>query len=964
MNVSSKLTARVEPEGSSSTRLRQPAASPTDDGKTRTELLEEVTRLRQRLTTLESLEVDRRTIEAELKGTRQRLQYLLAVSPAIIYTTKAMGDYACTFVSENLRDIMGYTPQEMTTDPKCWPDHLHPDDAPRVLEEIAPLIEQGGGSTEYRFRRRNGEYIWIQDTFKVVRDDSGKPSEFVGAWADITHAKKAERTALDANAELRETKRYLTRLIASSPDAIIATDKQGKVALFNDGAEALLGYHADEVVGQRQTHLYASEDAEHEILLEMRKRGGTAARFESALKAKDGNIVPVLISSSILLSEDGQEAGMVAFATDLRETNRKEAELRKAHDELEKRVEERTTELKAARERLRYLMTVTPAIVYTNQASDYTCTFVSENVSRIMGFSAWEMLEDRDFWSVRLHHDDSARVFEEMRPLIERGGGTLEYRFRHRDGHYIWIQDTFRVIHDAQGRPLEIVGSWADISGRKQAEQALGERMAVMNDLETLVGASPAIIYTTQVSGDYACTFVSENLNSIMGYAPWEMRDDKKFWVKRLHPDDSDRVFAELDRLIGIGGGVLEYRFRHRDGHFIWIQDTFTVAHDADGKAEEIVGSWADVSDRKRVEAELQRLAEQVELRNTFIRETFGRYLTDEVVETVLESPAGLEMGGEKRKISMIMTDLRGFTSLSERIAPERVVAILNRYLATMVPIIKEYQGTIDEFIGDAIFVLFGAPVWREDDAQRAVACAVAMQLAMAEVNDQNREDDLPEVEMGIGVHTGQVVVGNIGSPERMKYGVVGSNVNLTSRIQSYTIGGQILISEATRQAVGAALKLGRQMEVRAKGIEHPVKLLEVLGIGRPYQLLLPEAAEPLVALAEEIPIKYQLVEGSQADGILCSGAFTKMSRKEAEAKLESLVPDFSNLKVQLLGPDGIVPGTLYMKVMGAVPGDRGGYSVRFTSVAPEIDALLQGLATTPEPEQSVAASEEPGAQV
>src|SRR4029079_5687947 len=134
-------------------------------------------------------------------------------------------------------------------------------------------------------------------------------------------------------------------------------------------------------------------------------------------------------------------------------------ELRKAHDELEKRVEERTTELKTARERLQYLMTVTPAIVYTNQASDYTCTFVSENVSRIMGFSAWEMLEDKDFWTVRLHPEDASHVFSEMGPLVEKGGGTLEYRFRHRDGHYIWIQDTFRVIHDAQGRPLEIVGS-------------------------------------------------------------------------------------------------------------------------------------------------------------------------------------------------------------------------------------------------------------------------------------------------------------------------------------------------------------------------------------------------------------------------------------------------------------------------------------------------------------------------
>ena len=97
-------------------------------------------------------------------------------------------------------------------------------------------------------------------------------------------------------------------------------------------------------------------------------------------------------------------------------------------------------------------------------------------------------------------------------------------------------------------------------------------------------------------------------------------------------------------------------------------------------------------------------------------------------------------MGGEKRKLTMMMTDLRGFTSLSERLAADRVVTLLNRYLAAMVPIIKQYQGTIDEFIGDAIFVLFGAPVWHEDDTERAVACAVAMQLAMKEVNEQNQQ--------------------------------------------------------------------------------------------------------------------------------------------------------------------------------------------------------------------------------
>src|SRR5215468_7494489 len=123
----------------------------------------------------------------------------------------------------------------------------------------------------------------------------------------------------------------------------------------------------------------------------------------------------------------------------------------------------------------------------------------------------------------------------------------------------------------------------------------------------------------------------------------------------------------------------------------------------------------------KRAMQEIQRLAAQLELRNRFIRETFGRYLTDEVVSSLLDSPAGLQLGGEKRQVTMLMADLRGFTSLAGRLAPEQVVDILNRYLGTMIEVILQYQGTIDEFIGDAIFVIFGAPVWREDDTPRAV---------------------------------------------------------------------------------------------------------------------------------------------------------------------------------------------------------------------------------------------------
>ncbi len=348
---------------------------------------------------------------------------------------------------------------------------------------------------------------------------------------------------------------------------------------------------------------------------------------------------------------------------------------------------------------------------------------------------------------------------------------------------------------------------------------------------------------------------------------------------------------------------------------------------------------------------EIRRLADQLELRNRFIRETFGRYLTDDVVTSLLDSPTGLQLGGEKRKITMMMSDLRGFTSLSDRLAPERVVAILNRYLATMVTIIKQYQGTIDEFIGDAIFVLFGAPVWQEDDAQRAVACAVAMQVAMAAVNEENRQEGLPEVEMGIGVHTGQVVVGNIGSPERMKYGVVGSHVNLTSRIQSYTTGGQILISEATRQDVGPLVKIGKQMEVKAKGFEQPIPLCEVRGIGGTHKLSLPEIKDALVPLPQKIPFRYTVVEGDHLSGEMFTGSFVKLSAKGAEAHLENPVAPLSNLNMHLIADNGEeIPGALYGKVVEQPSESPTIFSVRFTSMPPEVETFLHRLLTQSSP--------------
>jgi adenylate cyclase len=214
-----------------------------------------------------------------------------------------------------------------------------------------------------------------------------------------------------------------------------------------------------------------------------------------------------------------------------------------------------------------------------------------------------------------------------------------------------------------------------------------------------------------------------------------------------------------------------------------------------------------------------------------FIRETLGRYVSPELAEQVLRDREALQTGGEVREVAMLMSDLRGFSGLSERLGPVAMIALLNRYLTCMTPVILQHRGVINEFIGDAIFVLFGAPFGRRDDAERAVRCAWAMQEALAAFNHDSDSHGLPELHMGIGVHTGPVVAGNIGSPDRLKYGVVGPAVNLTARIQTLTAGGEVLMSDALLARVSSVVRVSPGRQERVKGLSEPItvhRLLEV----------------------------------------------------------------------------------------------------------------------------------------
>ena len=235
--------------------------------------------------------------------------------------------------------------------------------------------------------------------------------------------------------------------------------------------------------------------------------------------------------------------------------------------------------------------------------------------------------------------------------------------------------------------------------------------------------------------------------------------------------------------------------------------------------------------ERERWHDREHQYRQQLERNEKFIRATFGRYLSDEIVTDILERPEGLELGGDLREVTIMMSDIRGFTTISELLDPAQVVKILNRYLGAMTEIIMAHQGTIDEFIGDAILAVYGAPQRRDDDADRAVKCALVMQEAMAEINRINAGEGLPEISMGIALNTGDVIAGNIGSERRSKYGFVGHPMNLTSRIEEFTAGGEILVSDSTLQKLKGKYSLGRSWEEKVKGIDQPVLIHHIRGL-------------------------------------------------------------------------------------------------------------------------------------
>ncbi len=215
------------------------------------------------------------------------------------------------------------------------------------------------------------------------------------------------------------------------------------------------------------------------------------------------------------------------------------------------------------------------------------------------------------------------------------------------------------------------------------------------------------------------------------------------------------------------------------------------------------------------------------------IRGMFGQYMSETVISHLLAHPEKLKLGGERRRVTLFFSDLAGFTTLSERLEAETVVGLLNDYLSRMTEIILDETGTVDKFEGDAIMAFWGAPLDQEDQAIRACRAALAQQAALTELNRAFAEQNLPTLKVRIGVHTGDAIVGNLGSAKRFDYTVIGDTVNLASRLEGLNkfYGTTIMASEPTVQECGDEMACRELDLVAVKGRETPVRVFEVMAL-------------------------------------------------------------------------------------------------------------------------------------
>ena len=555
-----------------------------------------------------------------VRQAEERYRLLVERTPVITYTEDIAEVYdpeaTVSYVSPQITAVLGYDAKDWQV-PGFWMHVVHPDDRDAVTaESVRTNLTGEPYRQEYRMIATDGRIVWFQDESIVVRDDEGEPVCWQGVMMDITERKITEQ-------QLRMAEERFRTLVEHLPAVVYAAPINGDMSLryTSPQVERLLGWSAEEWQSHAGFWLdHVHPDDRNAVAAADVESDATMRPFtaEYRIRHKDGHDVWVHDEAVIVVDDDGSPLfwqGVMLDVTPQHEAKRG---------------------LDQAEERYRGLVEHIPAVVYRESPSgDPAKFYVSPQVLDLFGYAPEQWTWEPDFWRRRVHPDDRAVVFRtDHRSNASKEPYSLDYRFRHADGRWVWIHDEATFMADADD---DEGGYWqgflVDITDRRTAEDQVREAEA---KFRTIVEQNQAVFYTQEIDPDdptiSRTTYIAPGNTDLVGYTLEDIEADPTLWRSMVHPLDRDRVLAadsESNRN-GEGRFSMEYRMVAKDGRIVWVQDEARLVT-LPGKPPYWQGFLLDVTERKQAQAQLeralaverkatQRLRSLDEMKNTFLQ--------------------------------------------------------------------------------------------------------------------------------------------------------------------------------------------------------------------------------------------------------------------------------------------------------------------------------------------------------
>jgi PAS domain S-box-containing protein len=508
----------------------------------------------------------------ELRESEERFRQLAENIDAVFWLTDEART-AVLYVSPAYEKIWGRTCESLKASPRAWLEAVHPDDRARVLAAATAPQRERNFDEEYRIVRPDGSLCWIREQTFPVRDGDGRIYRIAGVAQDITRAREAA-----------QHQRLQLAALETTANAVLIADRGGRILWVNPAFTALTGYTPAEAIGKTPRILKSGlHDRTFYEAMWRAIAAGTTWRGEFVNRRKDGTLFADAHTITPVRNDTGEVTHFVGIMHDITARRRTEDELAATHAQL------------------RHLLEHSPVITYSLQFEDglLVPAFVSDNVTRLLGYSVSEALV-RDWWLRNLHPDDRKRAVE-----ADPGAGgvsdtRVEYRIRHRDGSYRWVEDSRRLLRDAVGKPAEIVGVWTDIDARRRAEQ---ERRQTEERFEKIFHSSPiAIGYGTldegrllEMNGEYL-EFFGYGRDEMIGRTDLELN---------LWADPGARA-AMLEKFRAEGRvHNIEVRLRRKSGEVrvaLMSGEKMLL-----GREPVLIAMFVDVTEKKQLESDLFR---------------------------------------------------------------------------------------------------------------------------------------------------------------------------------------------------------------------------------------------------------------------------------------------------------------------------------------------------------------------